>query len=41
MPRICRTKGHYPGIDDAMLAICSGAQFVEKHFTIDKNLPGE
>ena len=33
-------SGHYPGIDDAMLAICSGAQFVEKHFTIDKNLPG-
>ena len=49
MPRMLELKkivqtvgysGHYPGIDDAMLAICSGAQFVEKHFTIDKNLPG-
>ena len=33
-------SGHYPGIDDAIIAICNGAEFIEKHFTIDKNLPG-
>ena len=30
-------SGHYPGIDDAIIAICNGAEFIEKHFTIDKN----
>lgn len=34
-------SGHYQGIDDALLAICNGAEFIEKHFTIDKNLPGK
>jgi N,N'-diacetyllegionaminate synthase len=33
-------SGHYSGIDDAIAAICLGATFVEKHFTIDQNLPG-
>ena len=33
-------SGHYLGIDDAISAICHGASFIEKHFTIDKNLPG-
>jgi len=33
-------SGHYTGIDDAISAICHGASFVEKHFTIDQNLPG-
>ena len=33
-------SGHFSGIDDAILAICHGAQFIEKHFTIDNNLPG-
>ena len=33
-------SGHYHGIDDAIAAMCHGATFVEKHFTIDQNLPG-
>tara|TARA_Y100000389_G_scaffold204115_1_gene255085 strand:- start:3296 stop:4111 length:816 start_codon:yes stop_codon:yes gene_type:complete len=33
-------SGHLSGIDDAILAISKGAQFIEKHFTIDNNLPG-
>tara|TARA_Y100000590_G_C15640388_1_gene984737 strand:+ start:126 stop:938 length:813 start_codon:yes stop_codon:yes gene_type:complete len=33
-------SGHYQGIDDAIAAICNGAKFVEKHFTIDNKLPG-
>lgn len=33
-------SGHYPGIDDAIVAISKDIQFVEKHFTIDKDLPG-
>ena len=33
-------SGHFPGIDDAIIAFCNGATYVEKHFTIDKNLPG-
>jgi len=33
-------SGHYPGIDDAIAAICHGAAIVEKHFTIDQDLPG-
>ena len=33
-------SGHYNGIEDAILAITKGAKFIEKHFTIDKNLPG-
>ena len=49
LPRIEKLKdltktvgysGHYLGIDDAIAAICHGADFVEKHFTIDQNLPG-
>jgi len=34
-------SGHYPGIDDAIIAFCNGASYVEKHFTIDHNLPGK
>jgi N,N'-diacetyllegionaminate synthase len=33
-------SGHYPGTYDAIIAICTGAHYVEKHFTIDKKLPG-
>lgn len=33
-------SGHLPGIDDAIAAISLGANVVEKHFTIDQNLPG-
>ena len=33
-------SGHLSGIDDAILAICNGAQFIEKHFTLDNDLPG-
>ena len=33
-------SGHYTGIDDAKIAISLGAQFIEKHFTIDNGLPG-
>lgn len=33
-------SGHYNGIEDAILAIASGATYIEKHFTIDNNLPG-
>tara|TARA_B100001123_G_scaffold442452_1_gene586070 strand:- start:1188 stop:1988 length:801 start_codon:yes stop_codon:yes gene_type:complete len=33
-------SGHFSGIDDAIIAICNGAKYIEKHFTIDQNLPG-
>lgn len=33
-------SGHLTGIEDAIAAICKGATFIEKHFTIDQNLPG-
>lgn len=33
-------SGHYQGIDDAVAAICQGATIIEKHFTIDQDLPG-
>lgn len=33
-------SGHYHGIDDSIAAICHGASYVEKHFTIDQELPG-
>lgn len=33
-------SGHMKGIDDAILALSKGATFVEKHFTINKKLPG-
>ena len=33
-------SGHYQGIDDAKIAISLGAKYIEKHFTIDRNLPG-
>ena len=33
-------SGHYFGIDDAIAAICHGATYIEKHFTIDRDLPG-
>jgi len=33
-------SGHLPGIEDAIAAISQGAIFIEKHFTIDKKLPG-
>jgi len=33
-------SGHFFGIDDALASICLGATYVEKHFTIDRDLPG-
>jgi len=33
-------SGHFYGIDDAIAAICAGATYIEKHFTIDNNLDG-
>jgi sialic acid synthase SpsE len=33
-------SGHLSSIEDAILAISSGATYIEKHFTIDNNLPG-
>jgi N,N'-diacetyllegionaminate synthase len=33
-------SGHLKGISDAIAAISLGAQIVEKHFTVDQNLPG-
>lgn len=33
-------SGHYHGIDDAKIAISLNASYVEKHFTINNNLPG-
>ena len=34
-------SGHYKGIDDAIIAICDGASYIEKHFTINRNLKGK
>lgn len=33
-------SGHYFGIEDAVAAVALGACVIEKHFTIDRNLPG-
>jgi N,N'-diacetyllegionaminate synthase len=33
-------SGHVPNIWDAVVAITCGAKVVEKHFTLDRNLPG-
>lgn len=33
-------SGHYPGIEDAIIAITKGANYIEKHFTTDNDLPG-
>lgn len=33
-------SGHFSGVDDAIAAITLGASYIEKHFTIDKDLPG-
>jgi len=33
-------SGHYPGIEDAIYAMAMGAKYIEKHFTIDQDLPG-
>lgn len=33
-------SGHFHGIDDAIAAICNGATYIEKHFTVDNNLEG-
>ena len=33
-------SGHYSSIDDAIVAVCHGATYIEKHFTIDNTLPG-
>ena len=33
-------SGHCIGINDAIAAIANGAKYIEKHFTIDNDLPG-
>lgn len=33
-------SGHFSGIEDAIFAFSKGAKIVEKHFTINKSLPG-
>ena len=33
-------SGHFQGVEDALFAINNGALLVEKHFTLDNNLPG-
>ena len=33
-------SGHYDGVDDAIAAISNNAAYIEKHFTINKKLPG-
>ena len=33
-------SGHLSGVSDAIAAICMGATVIEKHFTIDHELPG-
>jgi len=33
-------SSHYPTIDDCYAPIFLGAKYIEKHFTIDNNLPG-
>ena len=33
-------SGHYNGTDDAIVAISNGAKYIEKHFTVNKKLPG-
>ena len=33
-------SGHLPDIEDAIAAMSLGAKYIEKHFTIDKKLPG-
>ena len=33
-------SGHFAGIEDAIVAICLGADYIEKHFTVDQKLPG-
>ncbi len=49
LPRISKLKtlgprvgysGHYFGIEDAILSMPLGATYIEKHFTIDRELPG-
>lgn len=40
LSKVVGYSGHYPGIDDAIAAICHGAVYIEKHFTIDHELPG-
>jgi N,N'-diacetyllegionaminate synthase len=33
-------SGHFFGIDDAMASFCYGVDYIEKHFTINRELPG-
>jgi len=33
-------SGHYPGVEDAIFAMTKGSIYIEKHFTINNNLPG-
>ena len=39
--KIVGYSGHFAGIDDALIAIVNEAQYIEKHFTLDRNLPGK
>jgi len=49
LPRIAELKiindsvgysGHFFGIDDAIASVSYGVDYIEKHFTIDRELPG-
>ena len=40
LSRFVGYSGHYIGIDDAIASICHGAKIIEKHFTINQDLPG-
>ncbi len=33
-------SGHYFGIDDALASLHYGVEYIEKHFTLDRSLPG-
>ena len=40
LSKIIGYSGHLPGVEDAIASISQGASYVEKHFTINKKLPG-
>ena len=40
MTNIVGYSGHYQGIEDGIAAMCLGASYIEKHFTINHDLPG-
>lgn len=43
LKKLCKNvgySGHHESIEDSILAISMGATYIEKHFTIDRDLPG-